>query len=151
MKKARFLKILAVAAAAGATAIIVPAQGPPEPQRDPAARAEFLRKFDKDGDGRVSREEIEQARAAGELKGNGRKNRDAGSSDQRGAAGDKKNGQPDLTNDRLIQKLLDEFDADHNGKLNFDEMAACREAMKKRGPAADPPPAATERRRADAP
>jgi len=147
MPTTRFLSLALTLAAAGAAATTLPAQGPPpQPQRDPAARAEFLRKFDKDGDGRVSREEIEQARASGVLKGNGRKNSKGGPSETKG---NKDAAQSDLKNDRLIQKIIDEFDLDRNGKLNFDEMAACREALKKRGDAAEEA-AVTDRRRNNA-
>ena len=92
-------------------------QGPPP---DPARRADLLRKFDRDGDGRLSAEEIEAARTSG------RKRREDMAKRGKGME------TGELRNDERMQGLLDRFDGDGDGKLNYEEMDALRMAKRQR-------------------
>ena len=84
----------------------------------PTKRAAFIKKFDKDGDGKLSESEREAAKKAAAKRGN------------KGQPSDPRKPGPDR------QALLKKFDKDGDGKLNTAEQAALRSAMqKKRGPA----------------
>ena len=84
---------------------------PPE-NNDPAARkAEMLKKFDKDGDGRLSDEEKSTLRA--EMQ------------NRRGGGRDRKQWTPEQRDE-----MLKKFDKDGDGKLSQEERDTAREAMK---------------------
>ena len=84
---------------------------PPE-NNDPAARkAEMLKKFDKDGDGRLSDEEKSTLRA--EMQ------------NRRGGGRDRKQWTPEQRDE-----MLKKFDTDGDGKLSQEERDTAREAMK---------------------
>lgn len=81
-------------------------EGKPERKRPEGApnRAEMLKRFDKDGDGKLSETEREAARKTREK-------------------------QMEQIKERSKQ-MLEEFDADGDGKLDEDERASAKEAMK---------------------
>ena len=82
----------------------------------PTKRAAFIKKFDKDGDGKLSETERAAAKKAAAKRGN------------KGQPGDTRRPSPDR------QALLKKFDKDGDGKLNQAEQTALRNAMqKKRG------------------
>ena len=84
---------------------------PPE-NNDPAARkAEMLKKFDKDGDGKLSDTEKTTLRA--EMQ------------NRRGGGRDRKQWTPEQRDE-----MLKKFDKDGNGKLSQEERDTAREAMK---------------------
>lgn len=118
--------ILAALTAAGVclppAAGILLAQGPPG---DAQRHAELVRKFDKDGDGRLSKEEIAAVKE--------KKGRAGGNPLERqsqGAGAEKPHQETPLKNDERIQRLLERFDKDGNGKLDYDEMSALRGEIK---------------------
>jgi Ca2+-binding EF-hand superfamily protein len=118
--------VLAVAGCLG-VAVVGEAQGPPP---DPGRRAELLKRYDADGDGKLSPEEMAAMRQAREER---RKAGGGEAGNRRGAT----NGAGTvaasvLRNDARIQALLEEFDRNGDGKLNDEEMDALREAMKQR-------------------
>ena len=83
----------------------------PSENRDPAARkAEILKKFDKDGDGKLSDTEKASLRSEMQSRRGGR---------------DRKQWTPEQRNE-----MLKKFDKDGNGELSDDERAAVREAMR---------------------
>jgi len=102
------------------------AQEPPPPA---SQRPALMQKYDKDGDGRLSPAEINAAYHPA-----GKKNHDAGTHR-------KQTRQAPASNDAQIQALLEQYDRDHNGTLDYEEMAALRNAMKKNPPAPSTPPA----------
>ena len=81
--------------------------GPPEGR---PSREEVMKKFDKDGDGKLSEEERAAARA--EMQ----KRREAGGLKGKGS--------------EKQAEMLKKFDKDGDGKLSEDERTAMREAMK---------------------
>lgn len=83
-----------------------------------ARRAEVLKRFDKDGDGKLSDTERAAAKAAFE--------------NRRGAPGARPAADKPDTGRVDKQALLKEFDADGDGKLNGAERAAARKAMEDR-------------------
>ena len=84
---------------------------PPE-NNDPAARkAEMLKKFDKDGDGRLSDEEKSTLRAEMQNRRGGGRDRKQWTAEQR-------------------DEMLKKFDTDRDGKLSQEERDTAREAMK---------------------
>ena len=84
---------------------------PPE-NNDPAVRkAEMLKKFDKDGDGKLSDEEKSTLRA--EMQ------------NRRGGGRDRKQWTPEQRDE-----MLKKFDTDGDGKLSQEERDTAREAMK---------------------
>jgi hypothetical protein len=93
---------------------VLSAQGP----GDPARRAELVRKFDTDGDGELSMEEMDAARQ------------------MRGGRGSNNSARPErypqgqIQNDHTMQELLERFDKDKSGDLSFREMAALRNALR---------------------
>lgn len=122
------------------------AQGPPP---DPARRAELVKRFDADGDGVLSPEEIKAAHAA--RSEHGPKIASDGKHPSHKASDTKRLA---VANNEEIERLLRRFDRDGNGKLNFAEMDALRVFTKTRsdrengaGVRATPPVtgAATER------
>lgn len=109
MKYTCLLSMLACAAIVSLAASTFAA--PPE-NNDPAARkAEMLKKFDKDGDGRLSDEEKSTLRA--EMQ------------NRRGGGRDRKQWTPEQRDE-----MLKKFDKDGNGKLSQEERDTAREAMK---------------------
>ena len=84
----------------------------PSENNDPAARkAEMLKKFDKDGDGKLSDEEKSTLRA--EMQ------------NRRGGGRDRKQWTPEQRDE-----MLKKFDTDRDGKLSQEERDTAREAMK---------------------
>ena len=84
----------------------------PSENNDPAARkAEMLKKFDKDGDGKLSDEEKSTLRA--EMQ------------NRRGGGRDRKQWTPEQRDE-----MLKKFDTDGDGKLSQEERDTAREAMK---------------------
>ncbi len=84
----------------------------PSKNNDPAVRkAEMLKKFDKDGDGRLSDEEKSTLRA--EMQ------------NRRGGGRDRKQWTPEQRDE-----MLKKFDTDRDGKLSQEERDTAREAMK---------------------
>jgi Ca2+-binding EF-hand superfamily protein len=109
MKYTCLLSTLACAAIVSLAASTFAA--PPE-DNDPAARkAEMLKKFDKDGDGRLSDEEKSTLRA--EMQ------------NRRGGGRDRKQWTPEQRDE-----MLKKFDKDGDGKLSQEERDTAREAMK---------------------
>jgi hypothetical protein len=109
MKYTCLLSTLACAAIVSLAASTFAA--PPE-NNDPAARkAEMLKKFDKDGDGRLSDEEKSTLRA--EMQ------------NRRGGGRDRKQWTPEQRDE-----MLKKFDTDRDGKLSQEERDTAREAMK---------------------
>ena len=96
-----------------------PGRRPGGPQVAPApdrpSRADLLKKFDKDGDGKLNKEE--QAALREEFS----KNRDQGGRPSRGG-GDRK----------PPPQILEKFDKDGDGKLSKEEQGAMREEFAKR-------------------
>ncbi|QDU27017.1 EF hand [Anatilimnocola aggregata] len=105
---------------------------PPGAKRGPggpggeAMRAEMLKKFDKDGDGKLSEDERASLMAAMKERGGRPGGPGAG---KRGPGGP---GRPNFA------ELMKKFDKDGDGKLSEDERAAAREAMPKGGPGRRP-------------
>lgn len=94
------------------------AQGPPP---DKGRQEALLKKYDKDGDGKLSESEIAAASpAAAQKPAAGPGN----NSQQPVRAGTTADAVP--VNDRLMQALLEKFDVNGDGKLDLDEMAALR-------------------------
>ena len=84
---------------------------PPE-NNDPAVRkAEMLKKFDKDGDGKLSDEEKSTLRAEMQNRRGGGRDRKQWTAEQR-------------------DEMLKKFDTDGDGKLSQEERDTAREAMK---------------------
>ena len=84
----------------------------PSKNNDPAVRkAEMLKKFDKDGDGKLSDEEKSTLRA--EMQ------------NRRGGGRDRKQWTPEQRDE-----MLKKFDTDGDGKLSQEERDTAREAMK---------------------
>ena len=84
----------------------------PSKNNDPAVRkAEMLKKFDKDGDGKLSDEEKSTLRA--EMQ------------NRRGGGRDRKQWTPEQRDE-----MLKKFDTDRDGKLSQEERDTAREAMK---------------------
>ena len=109
MKYTCLLSTLACAAIVSLAASTFAA--PPE-NNDPTARkAEMLKKFDKDGDGRLSNEEKSTLRA--EMQ------------NRRGGGRDRKQWTPEQRDE-----MLKKFDTDRDGKLSQEERDTAREAMK---------------------
>ena len=109
MKYTCSLSMLACAAIVSLAATTFAA--PPE-NNDPAARkAEMLKKFDKDGDGKLSDTEKTTLRA--EMQ------------NRRGGGRDRKQWTPEQRDE-----MLKKFDKDGNGKLSQEERDTAREAMK---------------------
>ena len=100
------------------------AQGPPP---DTGRRAELIRKYDRDGDGKLSDAEIEAARPKEGPRGPREVD---GDGPQQGRSTPCGNGE--LKHDGQMQALLEEFDSDGNGTLGIDEMAALRNALRNR-------------------
>lgn len=117
MKKCLVLCVLLVTTSPS----IGPVEAQPGPPVDTARRAELIRKFDVDGDGGLSKEEIETARKAGfEQESEGTVKREWKGE---GTA---------IKNDERMQRLLDSFDKDGNGNLSYEEMEALRESERDR-------------------
>ena len=109
MKYTCLLSTLACAAIVSLTGSTFAA--PPE-NNDPAARkAEMLKKFDKDGDGKLSDTEKTTLRA--EMQ------------NRRGGGRDRKQWTPEQRDE-----MLKKFDTDGDGKLSQEERDTAREAMK---------------------
>ena len=109
MKYTCLLSTLACAAIVSLAASTFAA--PPE-NNDPAARkAEMLKKFDKDGDGRLSDEEKSTLRAEMQNRRGGGRDRKQWTAEQR-------------------DEMLKKFDTDGDGKLSQEERDTAREAMK---------------------
>jgi len=108
------------------------AQGPPPNETQ---RAELIKRYDTDGDGKLSPDELDAMRRA-------RAERRKSAGDGPGRSADRPDRpavDPTLKNDADIQQILERFDADGNGKLNDDEMAALRTARRQpRAPDAAP-------------
>lgn len=94
------------------------AQGPPH---DLSRRAEMIKKYDKDGDGRISAEEREAMK----------KNAGTGRKSATGAI--KRDAETVIVNDGEIEHLLRRFDENADGKLNYGEMDALRRFMRRNG------------------
>lgn len=93
---------------------------PPEGRGGPPSRAEFIKRFDLDADGKLSKEERENARQA--VKGEGTR--------PRGKRG------------QMRRVLIEEFDKDGDGKLSAMERKAVRQWRQETGkrPFSDGPP-----------
>lgn len=90
-------------------------------------RAQILKEFDADGDGKLNDEERTKAKEAFARRRNGQGNRPgAGRPQGRPGPGGQGQGRPNL------QQLLKEFDKDGDGKLSEQERAAAREFVQKR-------------------
>ncbi len=120
----RNVLVLAVAGCVGA-ATVSQAQGPPP---DPGRRAELLGRYDKDGDGKLSEEELATMRQARDQR---RKTNGSEARTSRGTTSNAVAAVSGIRNDARIQALLEEYDRNADGKLNDDEMAALREAMRR--------------------
>lgn len=100
------------------------AQGPPS---DSNRKDALIRRYDVDGDGKLSDAEMQSARPPG-------------TSDvprSQGPVSERPSGRGSvehavLKNDAAMQALLDKFDVDGDGKLDLEEMAALREASRAR-------------------
>lgn len=90
------------------------------------SREEVLKKFDKNGNGRLDPEEFAAARAA--------MSKGPGAGTRPGGAGQPGAGRPGR------EELLKKFDKNGNGKLDPEEIAAARDALQKGRPTRRPQP-----------
>ena len=100
----------------------------------------LLRRFDKDGDKKLNREELSallqslrRQRTDASRQGAGRGGQKKGRGDQPRGRGDRNRGESRRRPARVDrEKLIDRFDKDGDGRLNEEERAAAREALRQR-------------------
>ena len=100
----------------------------------------IMRRFDKDGDQKLNREELSallqalrRQRADAGRQGGGRGGQKKGRGGQQKGRGDRKKGEPGRRPVRVDrEKLIERFDKDGDGRLNEQERAAAREALRQR-------------------
>ncbi len=96
------------------------AQGPPP---DTARTTAIIAKFDRNGDGKLTEEEMRAAQPG----------MPAGAADTHASSPPAARGTQDdraLKNAEFIQRLLDKFDTDGDGSLNYAEMDGCRRFLR---------------------
>ena len=110
------LVVVALTMLVGAVADAVPGQGKakgarPQGKGNGQMQAEILKRFDKDGDGKLNDTERAAAKKAHEERG----------------------GQPGGGDGKMREEILKRFDKDGDGKLNEEERAAAKKAHEERG------------------
>ena len=106
------LVVVALTMLLGAVADAAPGQGKPKGARPQGKGipAEILKRFDKDGDGKLNDAERGAAKKAHEERG----------------------GQPGGADGKLREEILKRFDKNNDGKLNEEERAAAKKAHEER-------------------
>jgi len=117
MNKYPLVFLLAISFCCFATEQVI-AQGPP---RDPERMAEMIRKYDKDGDGKLSAEEREAMRKTSK---NARASEKKAIKNSSGIV---------IVNDGEIERILSRFDKNNDGKLSYEEMNEIRQYLRKAG------------------
>ena len=113
------LVVVALTMLVGAVADAAPGQGKakgarPQGKGNGQMHAEILKRFDKDGDGKLNDTERAAAKKAHEERGG-------------------RPGQPGGGDGKMREEILKRFDKDGDGKLNEEERAAAKKAHEERG------------------
>ena len=114
--------------------------GPRRPEQSRLNAQNLLRRFDKDGDQKLNREELSallqslrRQRADAGRQAGGRGGPKKGRGDQQKRRGDRARGESRRRPARVDrEKLIERFDKDGDGRLNEQERAAAREALRQR-------------------
>jgi hypothetical protein len=111
------------------------AQGPKRGPRDPDQRKQMIEKFDKDGDGKLNREEKTAAREAartrrggGSQDAQGRRRGSGGEGQQRGQRGQRGGGPKNFMTDPGA--MFDQIDSDGDGNVTKEQFVKFMEKMR---------------------
>ena len=114
---------------------IMPGMAQQSSPQNSTQRDALIKKYDRDGNGRLSQPEIDTAyrplKQTGSAASTPSRTSRRTKEERRGAT---------IKNDRQIQKTLEQFDQNHNGMLDYAEMDALRAALKTVPPPAPTPP-----------
>jgi Ca2+-binding EF-hand superfamily protein len=123
--------LFVLASLLGAASLATAEEAPKRPDRP--LPPELLKKFDKDGDGKLSEEERAAMRAAGPVR-NGeleKKMLEKFDTDKDGKLSDEEKAAAKAAREK---EMLEKFDVDKDGKLSEEERKAARESFGPRGP-----------------